>query len=444
MLKNKFFCSVDEDDLKKSYRQIFQEEELNGIGLLNKVHYLLAFLFAIPLMLNVILFIEEHKTGALFNLGLIIFLFLLSIVHTVVIRFGSLVLKRIFSYIVIACDYLSVSVIMVYWNVYSSPGNFAFTVKQPMLMVFVIFIIITIFQFRIRLVLFSCFFSVLIYYFFVLFALSQGAGSTSDWNDYILGTDLVLTDVTTSKPLLFMAVTLCTAYVIKRTRYMLLKMVKIESQKQSLSRYFSPEVAAEIIEDPETIQKGKRQRAVILFSDIRGFTKLSENMPPEELSNFLTAFRHLMSEAVIANGGIIDKYMGDGVMVLFGVPRSAGNEAADCQNAVNTGFAMLEKLAHFNKKQTAQGKPAINIGIGLHMGEVFAGVIGVENQLEYTVIGDAVNTASRIESLCKEVSARFLVSKEVYNKLEKPLAAELLPPAPVKGKKKPLDIYKLG
>ena len=127
-------------------------------------------------------------------------------------------------------------------------------------------------------------------------------------------------------------------------------------------------------------------------------------------------------------------------MATFGTPSETPN---DTLNAVKTGLGMLASLKEWNVTRKIQGKEEIRIGIGLHCGEVFTGSIGFAGRMEYTVIGDAVNTASRIESLCKQFQAEFLISEEVYQKVKGTIQAEALNPVEVKGKEMPLQVYRV-
>ena len=147
-----------------------------------------------------------------------------------------------------------------------------------------------------------------------------------------------------------------------------------------------------------------------------------------------------MTNVIFNNNGTLDKYIGDAIMATFGTPTVS---ELDTYNAVNAANQMLSSLKEWNIERKKVGKLEIRIGIGLHCGEVFAGNIGFEDRMEYTVIGDAVNTASRIESLCKQFQAEFLISDEVYQKVKNRIQVEKLSPVEVKGKEKAIQIYKV-
>ncbi len=163
---------------------------------------------------------------------------------------------------------------------------------------------------------------------------------------------------------------------------------------------------------------GEEKEVVILFSDIRGFTSMSENLQPKELVEMLNGFLSGMTRAVEAYGGFVDKFIGDAVMAVFGLTdHNAGNKmqpsAAD--NAAMATLTMIEELKRFSRN-LPEGQPPLQIGIGLHTGKVIAGLIGSPQKRSYTIIGDAVNTASRLEGMTKHLGAEILISKEVSNK----------------------------
>jgi len=201
-----------------------------------------------------------------------------------------------------------------------------------------------------------------------------------------------------------------------RMRQALIEGVRMEKASGQLARYFSPEIAAKIQTESSDFLKpgGKLQQAAVLFADIRDFTTLSEGLPPDELLGFLTDYQERMVRAIFAHGGTLDKFIGDGIMATFGTPEQRPDDA---ERAVLAGLAMKRELATLNRQRNEQGLPAIRQGIGIHFGQLVVGNIGSADRLEYTVIGDAVNTASRIESACKDLGADFLISDAVRDRL---------------------------
>lgn len=159
---------------------------------------------------------------------------------------------------------------------------------------------------------------------------------------------------------------------------------------------------------------GERREICLLFSDIRGFTTLSESLPPEEVTRLLDRYFSRMVQAIHAHGGTLDKFMGDGIMAFFGAPQPRENPCADAFAAAQ---AMLAALAEFNRELAAEGRPPLAIGIGLNFGAAVVGYIGAADRHEYTAIGDAVNTASRIEGLTKEAGYPLLAARSVVERL---------------------------
>lgn len=177
----------------------------------------------------------------------------------------------------------------------------------------------------------------------------------------------------------------------------------------------SPVVLREILSGNLQPQLGGERREVcLLFSDIRGFTTLSESLPPEEVTRLLDRYFSRMVAAIHVNGGTLDKFMGDGIMAFFGAPQPRDNPCAD---AFATAQAMLAALTEFNRELAAEGSPPLAIGIGLNYGAAVVGYIGAADRHEYTAIGDAVNTASRIEGLTKEAGYPLLASRTVLERL---------------------------
>ncbi|MBW1872871.1 MAG: adenylate/guanylate cyclase domain-containing protein, partial [Deltaproteobacteria bacterium] len=169
--------------------------------------------------------------------------------------------------------------------------------------------------------------------------------------------------------------------------------------KERLSRFLAPEVVEEISKKPQLLQQVTETRtATILFADIRGFTTLSEQYPPAEIGRILNAVLEELTSAIMDNQGMVDKYIGDAVMGVFGVPVASENHALQATRAAKEMHLRLKTL---NETLSNDKNLTLAIGVGIHTGEVIAGAIGSSRRLEYTVIGDTVNVASRIESLTR-------------------------------------------
>ena len=207
----------------------------------------------------------------------------------------------------------------------------------------------------------------------------------------------------------------------------------------NFQRYFAPNVAAQIAQSEGTVQLGGAKRPVVIFfSDIRGFTPMSETMSPDDVANLLTEYFTEMVEIVFEHSGSLDKFMGDAIMALWGAPIAHEDDPDRAMKCAMDQLAALEKM---NVKWKEKGRPDIKIGIGINFGEVFAGNFGSDRRLEYTVIGDAVNTASR---LCSNAGPNeILISEAFYKALKHPPKVEALEPMQVKGKTKKVPVYKV-
>ena len=207
----------------------------------------------------------------------------------------------------------------------------------------------------------------------------------------------------------------------------------------NFQRYFAPNVAAQIAQSEGAVQLGGAKRPVVIFfSDIRGFTSMSENMSPDDVATLLTEYFTEMVEIVFEHSGSLDKFMGDAIMALWGAPIA---HADDADRAMQCALDQLKALDKMNARWKEQGRPVLKIGIGINFGEVFAGNFGSDRRLEYTVIGDAVNTASR---LCSNAGPNeILISESFYKALKKPPNVEALEPMQVKGKAKKVPVYRV-
>jgi class 3 adenylate cyclase len=203
-------------------------------------------------------------------------------------------------------------------------------------------------------------------------------------------------------------------------------------------RYVPKEVIDRFFENPESMLVGENRVLSVLFSDIRSFTTISERMAPDDLVNSLNRYFNVMVDLIIARGGIVDKYIGDAIMAFFGAPVKHEDDALQ---SVMAGLEMDAALAGFNASQKAAGKPEFHIGVGINFGEVTVGNIGTEKKMDYTVIGDMVNLASRLEGLTKQYHQRVIISETLHEKVKDSVPCRLLDSVAVKGKKLGVKIY---
>lgn len=201
-------------------------------------------------------------------------------------------------------------------------------------------------------------------------------------------------------------------------RQRVLALANLERTRLKLSRYFSPSIFAQIERGreaaPGEVEALELSEAVVLFSDLRGFTALSSSLSPAEVVATLRDYHTRMVEVINRHGGTLDKYIGDGMMAIFGLPAPHPDDA---WRAVQAALAMHEALTAHNAERTARGLPALEHTVGIHGGPLVAGNIGARSHLEYTVIGDTVNVASRVEGLCRTLNAKVLITAQVVGQL---------------------------
>ncbi|MFZ5950551.1 MAG: adenylate/guanylate cyclase domain-containing protein [Candidatus Rifleibacteriota bacterium] len=212
--------------------------------------------------------------------------------------------------------------------------------------------------------------------------------------------------------------------------------------KDTFGKYVSIEIARHLIENRKVALGGENIVATILFSDIRNFTSMSEKMSPEEVVSMLNVYFSYITEPIMQNRGVINKFIGDAVMAIFTPHLGSENHVED---AINAALGMRQRLAELNSSD--QLKFPVKFGVGLNTGALVAGNIGTEKRFEYTVIGDTVNVASRMESLSKEVGNDIILSEAtmsaVPESLKQILKIEKSEPVQIKGKSQPASVYKL-
>jgi adenylate cyclase len=211
--------------------------------------------------------------------------------------------------------------------------------------------------------------------------------------------------------------------------------------KRLFGQYVSKDVYEQLVANPDLARLGgQRRQMTVLFSDIRGFTTVSEKGQPEEIVAILNEYFTRMVEIVFAHKGTLDKFVGDMVMALFGAPLDDPDHA---EHAVDAALEMIRELNRLNEKWTAEGRPALDIGIGISTGPMIAGNIGSEAIMSYTVIGDSVNLGARLESLNKEYGTRIIISEATRDALPGRYLFRPLGDVVVKGKTRPVAIFEV-
>ncbi|SFC12948.1 GAF domain-containing protein [Pseudoalteromonas denitrificans] len=210
--------------------------------------------------------------------------------------------------------------------------------------------------------------------------------------------------------------------------------------KSTMSRYIDAHLIDQLMEDGSDILGGQSVEATVLFSDIRGFTNLSEELGAQGIVNLLNEYFTLMVDIIVAHGGMLDKFIGDAIMAAYGVPIAHGDDA---DQGVISAIEMMQELKQLNNSRQKQNLSPIDIGVGINSDFVISGNIGSPKRMDFTVIGDGVNLASRLESACKQYSANIIISDNTKKRLKGTYRIRELDCVVVKGQTKPVKIYEV-
>lgn len=217
------------------------------------------------------------------------------------------------------------------------------------------------------------------------------------------------------------------------------RLAREEVARANYSRFLPEYVVKQMLDNPESFKLGGvNQTITILFADIRGFTRISEHSPPERIVGLLNRYFSAMTDIIFAHGGTLDKYLGDGLMALFGAPTATPEDA---NNALNAAVAMQRRILGINMELHSEGFPELGVGIGLHSGEVTVGYIGSERRSEYTAIGDTVNTAARLES--NALGGQILISDATAKAAHSRYKLKPREPITVKNRTQPVVLWEV-
>lgn len=207
----------------------------------------------------------------------------------------------------------------------------------------------------------------------------------------------------------------------RRSNELLLKQANISAERANLSRYFSPNMVDVLAASNEDINAVRSQNVAVLFADINGFTKIAEQHSPEKVMELLREFHAILGNAIFANHGTLDKYLGDGIMATFGTPFSGPNDA---ENALNAAKQIIRDVDEHNAQNSQSDAPHFRVCVGIHYGEVMLGNIGPTSRLEFAVLGDTVNVAARLEAATRELGCRIVASSELIAQISHDINGE--------------------
>jgi len=217
------------------------------------------------------------------------------------------------------------------------------------------------------------------------------------------------------------------------------RLAREEVARANYSRFLPEYVVKQMLENPESFKLGGvSQTITILFADIRGFTRISEHAPPEKIVSLLNRYFSAMTDIIFAHGGTLDKYLGDGLMALFGAPTATPDDAS---NALNAAVAMQRRLLGINRELRDEGFAEIGVGMGLHTGEAVIGYVGSDRRSEYTAIGDTVNTSSRLESNAR--GGEILISDATAKAAHSRYKLKSREPIMVKNRQQPVNLWEV-
>ncbi len=240
------------------------------------------------------------------------------------------------------------------------------------------------------------------------------------------------------------------AAVVWRSRRLVIDQAASARERANLARYFPPTIVDQLAELDQPLGIVRSQPVAVMFADIVGFTRLAERQEPAVIVALLRRFHGLMERAIFDHDGTLDKFLGDGVMCTFGTPAAGPSDAA---NAFRCARAMVAAIDVWNGERSAAGEPPIRLSIGIHYGEVVLGDIGSERRLEFAVLGDVVNVASRLEESTRELASQVVVSDDLVRQARDQAGdgADVMlagfragPPQKLRGREEPVVVWTLA
>ena len=296
---------------------------------------------------------------------------------------------------------------------YSYQSSLAISLKAPTYLYLIMFTSLRVLRFDVRYIVLMGTLSVAAMVGLTFFAYQSDATEiTRNFVEYA-SSDRLLLGVEVEKIIVIIFTTAILSIGVHRAQKLLLKSVKDAEARRDLARFFSPDVLENIIDSPEKISPGtgKVRTASVLMLDLRSFTKMSTEMKPTEIMSLLADYQERMVKVILAHGGSIDKFMGDGILANFGAAKPSVTYAADCLRSME---AISVAMDEWNVERVAKGLPSLGYGVSSAVGQVVFGAVGDQSRLEFTTIGDAVNLTAKLEGHTKIAGAKCLTTKISY------------------------------
>jgi adenylate cyclase len=416
-------------------KEIIDAKERTGI----KVQYIIRILIALVyLVFTYTMGTGKEVENTLVTWFVVVFIFIGTVLYLILRnhKFRSLL-----HYVGVLLDvfFLSTIAIILHQVMGTDDIPFSFILKSDIYPMSVLLLIFHMINFNPRVTLFSGFLLLLFNITILVLAAITAPALTSDFNvgftSYNVNIEFEMGKIVT-----FFLISFIGYSISKRARKTVNEGAAAEVSRNQLGRYFSPGISQSILNSfgKEINVGGRIQDVTILFSDIQNFTTISENLNPNQVLSFLAEYHEAMVSIIFKFKGTLDKFIGDSIMATFGTPIPHPD---DTFNAISAALEMEKALFFLNEKRINEGKFPIYHRIGIHCGPVLAGNIGTNERMEYTVLGDAVNTASRVEAACKDLSQSLLVSEEVFKKTQTRFTFETAGEITLKGKSKKSTLY---
>lgn len=410
---------------------------------LNKVRIACGILYLVGVFVNLDSYKSLIHFYFAFSIGFAYFIYLVTItIFQIKKKHASD--SQYFSFFI---DYLIFFAIIVVRAVFESESNQDITLyilKNPIFSVLYVLLLLPLIYLKKSLIIYSTFIYSFIFTFsLVLLMMYSPDNITTSWKEHALGDKISL------KFLIFhgflgIALSVISYYSLQFFNSLMNKISSTEIEKNRLKQYFSPNLSEQLMNDDssQNLDKGIRSKITTLFIDIKKFTDLSEQLPPEELAKFLSKFRNVAVESIFKYSGAVDKFIGDAILANFGIPISnvKTNLKSSSLQATQAAIDIHNKILKIN--QESNELRGCEIRMGIAAGETFIGNIKSQSQVEYTAIGKSVNLANRLETLCKEYDAGCIISSIVYRNIEDEIAVkQRLDNIPIRGFKERMTVY---